>query len=238
MLALSDILTMWKELLQRLTQDSQYQTAVQDSRDMIRTDRRMLGQAIASLRGGEMPADALNIAAADKQVNQAEREIRKRLLLHLSVTGTANLAEGLVLATVVGDLEELGDYAKRISELAEIHGTLSDLGDLEAGVKALETSIDQLAHRTCEVYCQSDVVGARQIMLTYKEELSKKADELLSGLLSNQKSDLGVASASATALYLHYLKRVGALCRQIASSIVNPYHRIGYKEKPEESKAP
>ena len=33
------------------------------------------------------------------------------------------------------------------------------------------------------------------------------------------------------ALYLRYLKRVSAHIKNVATSVVNPYHRIGYREK-------
>ena len=37
--------------------------------------------------------------------------------------------------------------------------------------------------------------------------------------------------AICLALYIRYLKRICAHLRNIASSIVNPFHRIGYREK-------
>jgi hypothetical protein len=33
------------------------------------------------------------------------------------------------------------------------------------------------------------------------------------------------------ALYLRYLKRVSAHLKNVATSVVNPYHRIGFREK-------
>jgi len=33
------------------------------------------------------------------------------------------------------------------------------------------------------------------------------------------------------ALYMRYLKRVSAHLKNVATSVVNPYHRIGFREK-------
>ena len=37
--------------------------------------------------------------------------------------------------------------------------------------------------------------------------------------------------AAAVVLYVRFLKRIGSHSRNIATSIVNPFHRIGYQEK-------
>ena len=37
--------------------------------------------------------------------------------------------------------------------------------------------------------------------------------------------------AVTTALYLRYLKRMSAHLKNVATSVVNPYHRIGFREK-------
>ena len=39
------------------------------------------------------------------------------------------------------------------------------------------------------------------------------------------------ADAACLALYIRYLKRVCAHLRNISTSIVNPFHRIGFREK-------
>ena len=50
--------------------------------------------------------------------------------------------------------------------------------------------------------------------------------------MSNLHIFLGaaVADAAAVALYARYLKRISAHCRNLISSIVNPFERIGYPE--------
>jgi hypothetical protein len=41
--------------------------------------------------------------------------------------------------------------------------------------------------------------------------------------------------AVTVALYMRYLKRVSAHIKNVATSVVNPYHRIGFREKQDES---
>ena len=49
-------------------------------------------------------------------------------------------------------------------------------------------------------------------------------------IVSGKSNDMSVSEASATALYARYLKRISAHCRNLISSIVNPFERIGYPE--------
>jgi len=50
-------------------------------------------------------------------------------------------------------------------------------------------------------------------------------------LVTGDVEDLGPGDYAAAALYLRYLKRIAAHLSNIASSVVNPFHRIGYKPK-------
>ena len=38
-------------------------------------------------------------------------------------------------------------------------------------------------------------------------------------------------TATAVAMYSRYLKRIGAHSRNLISSVVNPFERIGYREE-------
>jgi hypothetical protein len=42
---------------------------------------------------------------------------------------------------------------------------------------------------------------------------------------------MGQAQTAVVALYVRYLKRVGAHLLKILSSVVNPFERIGYRQQ-------
>ena len=54
-------------------------------------------------------------------INAYEREVRRKVFTHLAVTGERDLHAGLVLVSVVIDIERIGDYTKNIVELALHH---------------------------------------------------------------------------------------------------------------------
>ena len=71
---------------------------------------------------------------------------------------------------------------------------------------------------------------ARKVLQNHKR-LSSRV-ELGLQLLRNNQALAGQAGRAVTAaLYLRYLKRVSAHLKNVATSVVNPFYRIGYKEK-------
>ena len=49
--------------------------------------------------------------------------------------------------------------------------------------------------------------------------------------VKNEDKDLESGSAVALALYIRQLKRINSHLMNVASSVVNPFHRIGFKPK-------
>ena len=64
----------------------------------------------------------------------------------------------------------------------------------------------------------------------YKENISSQSDAITNEIIMGEISDLDVGSAAAVGLYSRYLKRIAAHSRNIISSVVNPFERIGYPE--------
>src|SRR4030042_4760667 len=56
----------------------------------------------------------------DKQVNNLQKEIRKRIVEHLTLQPTVNVNACLILMSVVKDAERLGDYSKNLYEVTEL----------------------------------------------------------------------------------------------------------------------
>ena len=68
-------------------------------------------------------------------------------------------------------------------------------------------------------------------MTSYKENMSKQSDEIVNDIISNKIDGISIGEGAAISLYARYLKRISAHSRNLVSSIVNPFDRIGYPEK-------
>jgi phosphate uptake regulator len=68
-------------------------------------------------------------------------------------------------------------------------------------------------------------------MNNYKEGLSDACEEISNSILSGAVTGLNSSDATAVSLYARFLKRIASHSRNIVTSVVNPFHRIGYREK-------
>jgi phosphate transport system protein len=221
----------WKNLLSLFRKDDLYTQALMESHQMLDIDLQMFEASVESLRrfdDGTLPVD---VYAMDKQVNRFEREVRRKVMTHLTISGPADVASGLVLVSVVIDIERIGDYAKNIYDLARFHPQRLHGGSLEPEVAEIESQTASLFRLMVETFKANDVVKARSIMLNYKERLSADCESIVTRIVKGEVTDLSPADAASLALYVRYLKRIGAHSRNLVSGIVNPFHRIGYKEK-------
>ena len=221
---------MWKNLIALFRQDNLYAQALRESHTMLDLDLTIFEASMASLRRSDNSEVAVDIETIDKEINRFERDVRRKVLTHLSVSGS-DLVSGLVLVSVVIDIERIGDYAKNIHDLARAHPAQLHGGPLESEVASIETRVAGLFRDTVQAFRESDVEKSRKVMTAYKEELSAECDRVIDRIVSGKVPELSAAEAAAIALYIRYLKRIGAHSRNIMTSVVNPFHRIGYREK-------
>lgn len=222
---------MWKALINYFNQDDLYTQALRECHAMLDLDLEMFKSACKTLRQQDDCQTTIDIYATDKRINEFERDVRRKVLSHLAVTGSSGLSSGLALVSVVIDIERIGDYSKNIYDLAQAHPSRLTGGSLEQDIAEIERTVDRLFSQTVKAFKESNADGARAVMSGYKEELSARCDQVVDSIVSGKDVGLTPSEAAALALYIRYLKRIAAHSRNIMTSIVNPFHRIGYREK-------
>lgn len=221
----------WKNLLSMFTTDDLFTQALAESHQMLDIGLKMYEASVESLRrydDGTIPVD---VYAMDKKVNRFERDVRRKVMTHLTVSGPADLGSGLILVSVVIDIERIGDYAKNIYDLARWHPRRLDAGSLEPEVTDIEARVTELFRQMVDAFKNSDVEKARKIMVYYKESISADCERLVMRIVGGEVTDLTPGDTAALVLYIRYLKRISAHSRNLVSGLVNPFHRIGYREK-------
>ena len=101
-------------------------------------------------------------------------------------------------------------------------------------MEEIEADTKSVFRKTIQAFREGDEELAREAMEEYKEEVSTDCEKLVDDLIAGEVDGLEGHEFAAVVLYLRYLKRIGSHSRNIASSIVNPFHRIGYREKKED----
>ncbi len=219
---------MLKELLDVFRRASPLNEAYNRSQEMLREDREMFEEAMRSLRERDDARIEIDIYTKDQLINAYEREVRRKIYTHLAVSGGRDLNAGLVLASVVIDIERIGDYTKNIVELALHHPERLHCGTFENDVKQIEANAKTMFELLLEAVPDTDVSKAREVMSEHWR-IARRADDIVSALIEQNDESLPGREAAATALYVRYLKRISAHLMNIASSIVNPFERIGFR---------
>ncbi|MDD3557519.1 MAG: PhoU domain-containing protein, partial [Melioribacteraceae bacterium] len=173
---------------------------------------------------------SININDQDIEVNKYQREVRRDVFTHLTMAGTDELASGLALVSIVIDIERIGDYTKNIVEIASQHKAELRAGYFEDDLKKIEDAVCENFKRTINCFKNSDAAEAEKLISEYKW-VSKLSDKIIEQLITDDEYTLNARSAVALTLYIRSLKRVYSHLRNVTTSIINPFDRIGYKPK-------
>ena len=219
---------MWKELLSVFKGVGLQHSAFEEAILMLRASHGMHRDAVTALHNpGVLVAD---IYERDRQINRYERDVRRKILTHLSVSPKPDVNLSLVVTAIAIDIERIGDLTKNIAELAAGSPEKFDGGELHAEIRDLEGIVDKMFGDIRPALEGLDEEMARMVIEDHKD-LSGRVEKGLQ-LLRTEKALAGQAGRAVTAaLYLRYLKRVSAHLKNVATSVVNPYHRIGFEEK-------
>ncbi len=197
---------------------------------MLEFDQQMYHASRKTLRDTDTSDLPFDIRATDRKINKYEREVRRKVLTHLAVAGNENLVPGLALVSIVIDVERIGDYTKNIAGLANLHNRMLKGGIHESTLQEIERAIEKHFPMVIDVLKTQDQDRARTV-LQVEQEIAKKSDQIVDDMILVKDRSLSTGESVSLAMYARYLKRVNAHLTNIASSIVNPFPRIGFREK-------
>ncbi len=203
------------------------QVSEQEFIKMLHIGYDMFSVAIHPIAENQTNVSGDDLKAMDKKINKMHRDVRKKLFEHLSLSGGKDLFPSLVLLSVIDDSERIGDYIKNTADLLSKNGTL-EIDDFQNDFMKILTETDHSFSATIQAFVDDNETAAEELVANYKIQ-AKRCEDLLTQLFKTKntiKKDY-----IALALLVRYLKRICAHLKNIASAVVNPYHRIGYKVK-------
>ena len=221
---------MWKEIITLFKSEGPLQEAYDEAILALRESHSMCDDAVAHLHSeGVMETD---IYKRDRRINKYERSVRRKIVTHMSVSSKPDINLGLILTSIVIDIERIGDYTKNIVELAvSVSGPFDGL-ELADEVAWVEARVTEMFDDIVPMLDSSDVDLARSVIEAHGG-VAQKVDKHVAALSSGQALSGRSGHAVTVAIYLRFLKRVSAHLKNVATSVVNPYYRIGFREKEE-----
>ncbi|MBI9072452.1 MAG: hypothetical protein JEY94_12700 [Melioribacteraceae bacterium] len=221
---------MIKELLSVFTKNSLMDRAYQQSFEMLDMTQEMFLKSKNILRESDTNEPDLSINDQDSAVNRFQRNVRKDVFNHLTMSGTDELASGLVLVSIVIDLERIGDHTKNIADLAATFEKRLQAGIFEERLVKIENAVKEKFERVIKCFKDSDVEDGLEILGDYKW-INAECEEIVVELIKDKELGFDSGTAVALSAYLRELKRINSHLKNVATSVVNPFHRIGFKVK-------
>ena len=204
--------------------------AYQRSFEMLDITQAMFKEAKESLRQREDSEIDLGIKETDKKVNSYEREVRRMVINHLVVIGPVDLPSGLALISIIIDIERIGDYAKNMVELALDHPGKLHGGEFEETISRIEEGLEDNFIQTKKCFEKADANMALELLEKYAW-VNDVCDEIVRDVVREKDKSIKPGDAAALILYTRWLKRINSHLRNITTSVVNPFDRIGFQPK-------
>ena len=221
---------MWRDLTRIWRTSDLLKDAWRESYKMLEIDQEMFLEGIRILRESADTEANQEILDKDKIVDAYEQEVRRKVMTHCAVQGPASMAQSMVLVTIVIDIERIGDYIKNMVNLAINHPERLTGGMYEDNLKRVEEAVKENFVRTRACIESSDEAVATTVLKETKW-ISQVCESSLLGLTRGEDPDISSGQAVSLALYFRWLKRINSHLGDIATSVVNPFDRIGFKPK-------
>ena len=224
-------MTIFKEILGIWKSDYLLAQAWDDSLKMLSISNDIFVQSIQYFNSGENIDAVKALKKEDQTINDYYQLVRRKVLTHYSIDKPpVETSGGLTLVNMVVDIERIGDYCKNISDLTLMRDGPMDFGELSDDIKSIEQEVESRFTKTIQAIENQDEALAENLLNNYKKMVTKVSDRIVKDIASGRIQFPDSSQGASIALYSRYLKRIGAHLKNITSTIVNPYDKIGYNQ--------
>jgi len=175
--------------------------------------------------GAATPEERKRLYDQDIEVNKLEREIRRLIVVHLSVRKRPiDIPYCLLLLSLVKDVERLGDYAKNLSELIDLRPGAPPRDDNVSELEAIRSHVEATFAEAPAIFSTGQQDRAVKLIHDGRA-YNKRCDELMKRVAGSGYD--GPTSVSL-ALAARYYKRFGGHLINVLSSVVMPVHKLDF----------
>ena len=176
--------------------------------------------------GGKSKETKKEVRSTDHDINVAQRDVRRDLMLHASVQDTIDLPLVLAYMSTVKDAERIGDYSKNVYDIVRFGADFEHADDREE-LASYRDRVSNLIGEAAEAFASRDTERAQALI--------DKADGFLDDYDRHVKAaykwEGTPADAVSRALYFRFLKRITAHVMNFLTSLVMPIDRLDYYDE-------
>ncbi len=210
--------------------DGLVELAKNDTVEMLKIGWNMFIVVTESLVQNTTEKHYEDIKKTDKEINRLQRKVRRQVFEHLSISKGKDLFFSLILLNVVDDSERIGDYNKNIAEVVTLLPHKLELGNYQSSFDVIFKQTRDNFDKTIMAFIDDGEERAKEILRDYSF-ISDQCDDMIETILTDKSSKTVTKDILAFVLLMRFFKRVNAHLKNIASTVVNPFDRIGYKYK-------
>lgn len=178
--------------------------------------------------GPPTPDERTSVSRRDVQLNKMERRLRKQVITHLALgEGPRDAAYGLLLMSLVKDVERIGDYCKNLSEVYDDGGGLIPDDDNAAELLEIRAIVEETLSATAPVFSASNSDAALDLIRKGRE-INRRCDALVKRIAG---SDYDAATTTTMVLGARYYKRIQSHLLNVLSGVVMPLHKLDYYDE-------
>jgi Na+/phosphate symporter len=165
----------------------------------------------------------------DDDIDEAEATVRRAILEHLSLNPSRDLVASLVLISMVQDAERIGDFTRGLGDIPRLarHPVTGPFAD---ELRAISDRIRPLFDRCEKGFRDDDSDQAQAVVDAHLELKPELTDYIARAAASDLTADMAIVYASTA----RNLQRISAHLSNIASSVVQPFHRIRHDDDDED----
>ncbi|HEY8340573.1 MAG TPA: PhoU domain-containing protein [Egibacteraceae bacterium] len=195
---------------------------------MLADDRHVFDLAMAARLGGADPASLrAELDRSEEATDEAERLIRRRLLVHASVRGSADIPACLMYMSLAKDAERVADLSKNMFGVGAIAGPPPP-GEIRDELVELRDTVSPMITEAGTIFAADDTEAARDFIVRARE-LQRRCQRRIDWLVREEHE---VPQPAATVLTYRHIGRILANLINIVSAVVMPLDQMDYP-KPE-----
>ncbi|HVL99156.1 MAG TPA: PhoU domain-containing protein [Egibacteraceae bacterium] len=194
--------------------------------DMLSDDRHVFDLAMSARVGGADPATiAEALHRTEERTDEAERRIRRLVLVHASVHGATDIPACLMYMSIAKDAERIADLSKNLFGIASTVGPPPP-GQVRDDLARLWDTISPMITEATRIFADDDRAAA-EAFIDAARRLQEHCTEEIDRLLRDQAD---VPQAAATVLTYRHVSRIVANLLNIVSAVVMPLDRLDYPD--------
>jgi phosphate uptake regulator len=171
------------------------------------------------------PDERTDIYKRDVELNKLQRELRKQVITHLTVsTSKQHAAYGLLLMSLVKDVERIGDYCKNLAEVYDEGGGPLPDDENTAELREVRELVETTISEADKVFSGSNAQAALDL-IRQGREVNRRCDALVTRIA---RSSYDAATTTTLVLGTRYYKRIQSHLLNVLSGVVMPLHKVDY----------